>query len=130
MTIFTRSRALDTFWLDGTLQISAEEQVRFLQDFHFDRLGVSERSKAIVREIMIHERAADFVLRAKTGTGGGEGGKPAIGWIVGTVEHGPDVHFFAFNVSAPTTAEIDRQWRFGALQAMLSKLGLWPRIEK
>jgi beta-lactamase class D len=121
---------LDSFWLDGTLQISAEEQVRFLRDFHFGRLGISARSTAIVREILVHERSGEYVLRAKTGTGGGEAGKPAIGWIVGTVERGTDVHFYAFNVSAPTTAAIERQWRFGVLRDMLSKLGLWPRIEK
>ncbi|PKN27036.1 MAG: class D beta-lactamase [Deltaproteobacteria bacterium HGW-Deltaproteobacteria-22] len=121
---------LDSFWLDGTLQISAEEQVRFLRDFHLGRLGVSVRSTAIVREILVHERSGEYVLRAKTGTGGGEEGRQAIGWIVGTVEHGTAVHFYAFNVSAPTTAGIERQWRFGVLRAMLSKLGLWPRIEK
>ncbi len=121
---------LDAFWLDGALRISADEQVRFLRALHLDRLGVSVRSRAVLREIMVHETREGHVLRAKTGTCGGQEGGPALGWIVGSVERGALVHFFAFNVDGATTADIGRAWRFDVLRALLSELKLWPSVEK
>ncbi len=121
---------LDAFWLDGALRISADEQVRFLRALHLGQLGVSARSREVLREIMIQESRDGHILRAKTGTGGGDGGREALGWLVGTVERGARVHFFAFNVSASTPDAIGRAWRFDVLRALLAELGLWPRVEK
>jgi beta-lactamase class D len=116
---------LDSFWLDGSIAISAEEQVRFLRAFYHGDLGVSDRTTGIVKDILVHERAGQHVLSAKTGTGdGSEGG--SLGWVVGYVERGEDVHFYAFNVSGKTFEDIERQWRFDALKQMLHALALWP----
>jgi len=121
---------LDAFWLDGALRISADEQVRFLRALHLGRLGVSARSRAVLREIMIHETREGHVLRAKTGTCGGQEGSVALGWIVGSVERGDRVYIYALNVDGATTADIGRAWRFDVLRALLSELKLWPRVEK
>jgi beta-lactamase class D len=121
---------LDAFWLDGALGISADEQVRFLRALHLGRLGVSARSRAVLREIMVHETRDGHVLRAKTGTCGGQEGSASLGWIVGSVERGDRVHFYAFNVDGATTAEIGRVWRFDVLRALFAELKLWPRVEK
>jgi len=126
----TIGERLDGFWLDGALRISADEQVRFLRALHLGRLGVSARSLAVLQEIMVHETRDGHVLRAKTGTCGGKESSASLGWIVGSVEHGDRVHFFAFNVDGATTAEIGRLWRFDVLRALLAKLKLWPRVEK
>jgi len=121
---------LDAFWLDGALRISADEQVRFLRALHLGRLGVSARSREVLREIMIHETRNGHVLRAKTGTCDGMKGSAALGWLVGSVERGDRVHFYAFNVDGATTADIARVWRFDVLRALLAELKLWPRVEK
>ena len=71
----------------------------------------------------MHERAGDRVVSAKTGTGDGPG-DTALGWIVGYVEAGEDVHFYAFNVTGKTQQDIDRAWRFQALAGMLEKTGI------
>lgn len=121
---------LDAFWLDGALRISADEQVRFLRALHLGRLGVSARSRAVLRQIMIHETREGQVLRAKTGTCGGNGGRETLGWIVGSVEHGDRVHFYAFNVEGTSTEDIGRVWRFEVLRSLLVELGLWSHVEK
>jgi beta-lactamase class D len=121
---------LDAFWLDGVLRISADGQVHFLRALHLGRLGVSNRSRAVLREIMVHEIREDHVLRAKTGTCGGKGGRAVLGWLVGTVEIGDRVHFYAFNVDGASTSDIGRTWRFEVLRALLAELKLWPHVEK
>lgn len=115
---------LDAFWLDGALTISADEQVAFLRSFHAEELGVSPRTTEIVKDILVHTRRDDRTLSAKTGTGKIADGT-AIGWLVGYVERGEDVHFFAFNVSGPTFDDIPRTWRQETVERMLAELGLW-----
>lgn len=114
---------LDSFWLAGPIAISADEQVRFLRDFYDGKLGVSSRTTDIVKEILVRERDGDRVLSGKTGTGDGPGGT-ALGWIVGYVEQGEAVHFYAFNVTGRSYQDVDRSWRFQALKAMLAALGI------
>lgn len=116
---------LDSFWLNGSIAISADEQVQFLRAFYQGRLGVSDRTTDIVKDILVHERAGQHVLSAKTGTGDGSDGG-SLGWIVGYVERGKEVHFYAFNVSGKTFDNIEREWRFEALKQMLHALSLWP----
>jgi len=44
------SGRVDNFWLDGTLAISADEQVEFLRRLYAGQLPVSRRSTDIVKE--------------------------------------------------------------------------------
>lgn len=118
--------SLDSFWLDGDIAVSADEQVKFLRAFYEEKLGVSPRTTRIVKDILVHERSGDYVLSAKTGTGDSADGT-AIGWLVGYVQHDTGVHYYAFNVSGKTYDDIGRTWRFETLKKMLSDLRLWPR---
>jgi beta-lactamase class D len=117
--------SIDSFWLDGGIGISADEQVRFLRDLYDGRLGVSSRTTEIVKAIMVRERRGDHIISAKTGTGEAPGGG-VLGWLVGFVEHGADVHFFAFHVVDPTHDAIGSTWRFERVTTMLTQLSLWP----
>ena len=114
---------LDSFWLNGGLGISADEQVAFLRDFYHERLGVAPRSTKIVKSIMVLEQTADYTFSGKTGTGDEPDGS-ALGWLVGYVESGPEVSFYALNVSAASIDDLPRQWRIDTVRAMLGELGL------
>ena len=87
---------LSTFWLDGSLTISALEQVVFLKQVYRRQLPFSAASYDTLRTIMRSEQTADFTLYAKTGLAGGR--QPKIGWYVGYVETLDDVWFFATNL--------------------------------
>jgi beta-lactamase class D len=115
--------AVDSFWLDGGLGISADEQVAFLRDFYHERLGVAQRSTTIVKSILVLERTANYTLSGKTGTGEDPDGT-MLGWLVGYVERGHDVHFYALNVSAASMDDLPRKWRVDTVRAMLDELGL------
>jgi beta-lactamase class D len=88
---------IDRFWLDGTLQISADEQVEFLKRLYRGDLPFSKRSMNIVREIMLVEE--DEVHRLGGKTGSGVMGDQTIGWFVGYEERHGNVYFFALNIT-------------------------------
>ena len=101
------SSGIDTFWLNGSLKISAEEQVEFLQKFYNGELDIAPASMDAIKDILVRERAADYSLSGKTGGGpiDGERGS-ALGWYVGYVEKETDDYFFAMNIEGRSFADI------------------------
>ena len=93
------SGQIDTFWLDGGLRISADEQIEFLKRLYQSDLPFSQRSMKIVKELLILEKANTYQLSGKTGSG--QMGTFSIGWFVGYVEEKGDVYFFASNIVSP-----------------------------
>lgn len=87
---------VESFWLDGSLKISAMEQVEFLKKVYQRTLPFSRSSYETLTQIMLVEQTADFSIRAKTGLAGRSQSK--IGWYVGYVETSKDVWFFATNI--------------------------------
>ena len=95
------SSGLDSFWLNGSMQISAIEQVRFLQKMHRGQLAISKDSIDKLKKVMLVEKNANYSLYAKTGAGRAnakdKSSKAMLGWYVGFVENAKGVHYFAFN---------------------------------
>ncbi len=116
--------ALDDFWLDGKLAISASEQVDFLTRLYQGRLPVSPRTLAIVKDILVLERPPGYVLSGKTGSGP-IGRDRYLGWLVGYVETCGKVYTFAFWMEA-ATMDAARAPRLELSKAMLSELGALP----
>lgn len=77
---------LETAWLEpGRLEISALEQVAFLERLWHGRLPVSPRSLAILRDIALLDEGGDTRLHGKTGLLRRPPELP-LGWFVGWVE--------------------------------------------
>lgn len=90
---------IDTFWLDGDLRITPEEQIQFLRRLYGNELPFSAEVMATVKDIMIVEQTPVYTIRAKTGWFGfGEPDQDQIGWYVGYVEQAGNVYFFATNI--------------------------------
>lgn len=85
-----------TFWLDGSLQISAIEQVNFLKKVYLRALPFNAASYETLRQIMLVEKTSAYTIWAKTGWATRV--KPQVGWYVGYVETPKDVWFFATNI--------------------------------
>ena len=116
--------AIDQFWLNNTLKISADEQIEFLKKFYTYRLPVSKRSIDLVKEIMVRERTPLYTLSGKTGGGSIENGH-ALGWFVGYVETGGNTYFFATNIEGENYLAI-RDKRIELTRQILSSLGHLP----
>jgi len=90
------SGQIDTFWLEGGLRISANEQVEFLQQLYQGKLPFSARSMKIVKEILVLGKTESYQLSGKTGSA--QRVTPHVGWFVGYLETTKDnVYFFATN---------------------------------
>ena len=85
-----------TFWLDGSLRITAIEQVNFLKKVHLRTLPFGASSYETLRQVMLVEQTPAFTMWAKTGWATRV--KPQVGWYVGYVETPKDVWFFATNI--------------------------------
>jgi beta-lactamase class D len=84
------------FWLDGSLVISATEQVDFLKKVYQRSLPFRPSSYETLQEIMVVEKTSAHTMRAKTGWA--ERAGQQVGWYVGYVETAKDVWFFATNI--------------------------------
>jgi len=73
------------FWVDGSLRISADEQVEFLRRFYEARLGLSKRTTRLTKEIMVAQDTSSWRLSAKTGACQPQG-QETSNWYVGYVE--------------------------------------------
>ena len=139
----TMSGRIDTFWLNNSLQISADEQAGFLKKMYFNELPFSERSQRIVKTLMLREQTANYNLYYKTGTG--EAGDKYVYWVVGFAERIQHVtedkdamnksnvrnypYFFAMNFDVPVT-DASKDWtlvRVDILKQILKDYGAIPR---
>jgi beta-lactamase class D len=92
---------IDSFWLDGALRISADEQVELLKRLYHDDLPFSRRSMKIVKEILVLENTNTYRLIGKTGSGLVD--TSYIGWFVGYVEEKDTVYFFVTNIESSSS---------------------------
>lgn len=98
--------AVDLFWLEGPLEISAQEQIAFLGRLYARDLPFRAEVMDDVVEIMEAGRGEGWVLRAKTGWAIRD--DPNTGWYVGWLETEDDVFFFALNMELDFTADDGR----------------------
>ena len=117
------SGGIDRFWLDSSLRISPDEQVEFLKALYQERLPVSKRSLAVVKEIITLEQTDTYRLSGKTG--GGPIGERALGWFVGYLETKGNVYFFALNIEGANFPAI-RDERIDLTKRILAGLGHLP----
>jgi hypothetical protein len=106
-----------TFWLDGSLQISAQEQVAFLKQVVRRQLPFDAENYATLKAVMLAERTPDYALYAKTGWAARA--TPQIGWYVGYVETPDDTWVFATNITVREPADL-------ALRPALAKASSRP----
>jgi beta-lactamase class D len=119
------SSQLDNFWLNGSLKISALEQVQFLQRVYHNQFNLKTTSLATLKSIMLVEELGETKIYGKTGAGKVADGT-MLGWYVGFIENAQGVHFFALNFNRDTYAAM-KAVRVKMAMNHLKKLGVIPR---
>lgn len=89
------SGKIDSFWLDGGLRISADDQVEFLKRLYQGDLPFSQEVIDKVKELIILEKTDSYQLSGKTGSVQRQAVHQA--WFVGYLETKGNVYFFATN---------------------------------
>ncbi|MCU0846057.1 MAG: class D beta-lactamase [Spirochaetes bacterium] len=108
------------FWLDGSLRISAREQIDVLMRIHAKSYRFDRAHYETLERIMRVESAENYTIRGKTGWA--TGAKPQTGWFVGWIETDDDTWFFAINMDIRTPE--DARFRRQALDAAMRVIGL------
>ncbi|HHH8780281.1 TPA: class D beta-lactamase [Pseudomonas aeruginosa] len=110
------------FWLDGSLTISAEEQVAFLRQVVERKLPFKASSYDSLKKVMFADENAQYRLYAKTGWATRM--TPSVGWYVGYVEAQDDVWLFALNLA--TRDANDLPLRTQIAKDALKAIGAFP----
>lgn len=114
-------KAIDSFWLEGPLQISALEQTGFIERLAQDRLPFPREAMAQTRDIAELERTPAYTLYGKTGWSSPADGKD-LGWWVGWLQKDGRLYSFALNLDI--RRERDAEQRVPLGRASLKALGL------
>jgi len=92
---------IDTFWLDGSLKITPDEQLGLVKKLYFNQLPFFKLNQEIVKKAMLFEDKPAYKLSYKTGWGFyDEIHKKHIGWIVGWIEENGHPYFFVLNLES------------------------------
>jgi beta-lactamase class D len=119
---FTIGNNLDTFWLDNSAKITADEELGIVKRLYFDQLPFQQRSQRIVKSMMVWEKDANYTLSYKTGWGFRENGHP-IGWIVGWIEENTHPYFFVLQLESTDHNYDMKPARLEILKSILKQYG-------
>jgi len=112
---------IDTFWLDNSVKVTADEQLGLVKKLYFDQLPFQKRSMRIVKDVMVQEQNANYTLAYKTGWGYRENGN-ALGWVAGWIIENKHAYFFALNLDGSHNLDMPAV-RMNILKGILKKLG-------
>lgn len=113
---------VDSFWLDNSLKITADEQLGFVKRLFFKQLPFQNREQEIVKHMMLREKTDKYMLAYKTGWGTTENGHQ-LGWMVGWIEENRHVYFFSMNLETPDSNIDMKTVRLNILKGILKQMG-------
>jgi beta-lactamase class D len=122
---------LTTFWINGGLRISADQQLAFVDQLAHAQLPVSASAQATMRQVLHVSDSGKSARFGKTGTGviESEDGKPLgastphLAWFVGWVQKRAAIYPFVLWIEARGFDQA-RSVRQKTLDAVLGDLGL------
>lgn len=111
---------IDRFWLNGTLQISAFEQVLFLTKLAQKTLPYPDEVQRSLHDILLLEEKKDWKLYGKTGWQNAP--DEGVGWFVGWLEKSNKLYIFALNIDIKSTLDAKKRVELG--RTCLNSAGL------
>jgi beta-lactamase class D len=115
---------IDTFWLDNSLKISADEQLGLVKKMYFRQLPFQDRTQRLVNRMMLMENNANYKLSYKTGWGITDKAH-ALGWVSGWIEENNHPYFFVLQVESSDRNFDMMEPRMNILKAILRQYGFF-----
>lgn len=115
-------KQIDTFWLDNSIKITADEQLGMVKKLYFDQLPFYNRTQQIVKRMMLQEDNSDYKLSYKTGWGSMPNGH-SLGWVVGWIEENKHPYFFVLQTETPDKNYNIVPARINLLKKILTQYG-------
>ncbi len=97
--------AIDSFWLNNTLRVSADEQLGLVKRLYFNQLNFQKRTQTIVKKQMVQADNDKYKLSYTTGWGLKENGK-GLAWIMGWIEENRHPYFFVINIEGDAKQDL------------------------
>lgn len=119
---------LDTFWLDNSVKVTADEQLGLVKKLYFQQLPFQPRPQRIVSAMMKREDNSNYTLSYKTGWGISDRGH-AIGWIVGWIEENRHPYFFVLQLESPDPDYDMSAVRLKMLKDILDQYGFMKGVK-
>lgn len=116
-------KTIDSFWLDNSVKITADEQLGLVKKLYFNQLPFQHRTQEIVKSLMQQENNANYSISYKTGFGHNENGD-ALGWVVGWIEENKHPYFFVLNIQGNDDINMVAV-RMNVLNGILKQLGFF-----
>jgi beta-lactamase class D len=113
---------LDTFWLDNTVKVTADEQLGLVKKLYFGQLPFQPRSQRMVKNMMLREDNANYKLSYKTGWGTTDKGT-ALGWLIGWIEENRHPYFFVLQLESRDPHYDMQEVRLRILKQILKQYG-------
>ena len=113
---------LDTFWLDNSVKVTADEQLGLVKKLYFGQLPFQPRSQRMVKNMMLREDNSNYKLSYKTGWGHTDKSH-ALGWIIGWIEENRHPYFFVLQVESPDNNYDMSEVRLKMLKDILRQYG-------
>ncbi len=121
-TRFVIPDRVDTFWLDNSLKVTADEQLGLMKKLYFGQLPFQPRSQRIVRHMMRMEDNANYTLSYKTGTGTTDD-RHTLSWITGWIEENRHPYFFVLQLEWASPPADPSAIRLELLKKILKEYG-------
>lgn len=93
-------RQIDTFWLDNSVKITADEELGLVKKLYFDQLPFFNRTQDMVKGMMLQESNSNYKLSYKTGWAHTDKGH-SLGWVAGWIEENIHPYFFVLQIESP-----------------------------
>jgi beta-lactamase class D len=120
-------KAIDSFWLNNTLKVSADEQLGLVKRLYFDQLPFQKRTQQMVRDVMLQEENTQYSLSYKTGWGFDETGAN-IGWLVGWIEENKHPYFFVTLIKSANKEMDMAKVRLAITKNILTQYGFFKGV--
>lgn len=115
---------LDTFWLDNSIKVTADEQLGMVKRLYFDQLPFQKRTQRLVRGMMQQEKNSNYSISYKTGWGFTEKGH-SLAWVVGWIEENQHPYFFVLQIEHPSKDFNIPDTRIKLLRKILTHYGFF-----
>lgn len=116
---------IDSFWLDGSLTITPDEQLGLMKRLYFNQLDFFPIYQDAVKNAMLMENNTSYRLGYKTGWGKDSKTGNNIGWVLGWVEENDHPYFFVMNIESPDANFDMVNVRIKMMKDILKQLGFF-----
>jgi len=100
------SNNMDSFWLDNSLVITADEQLGLIKKLYFNELFFNKRSQDLAKKLIIKEDNANYKLSYILGAANAP---KNTAWLIGYVEENKHPYFFVLNTEGVATQNVAKQ---------------------